>query len=218
MFNGAGVTLPGGYWSGDKLEKDITFRSLNGYSEQALLEIDVSRQLSPCYVTAMLGAMIEKVGCENFKQEHAAGLCMADRQWLMLQFARHLNSDRVWLTSKCSACSLSFDIPLDLSDLPVKAAGKDFPHVHLSVQGCDVVLRVPTGVDQENLTGLSDGSAALSVRNVARIRLFESIPTVFSTQKCMGYLKKFICSHGIIIGASRRYCRSRVNVDIRICN
>jgi len=171
MFNGAGVTLPGGYWSGDKLEKDITFRSLNGYSEQALLEIDVSRQLSPCYVTAMLGAMIEKVGCENFEQEHAAGLCMADRQWLMLQFARHLNSDRVWLTSKCSACSLSFDIPLDLSDLPVKAAGKDFPHVHLSVQGCDVVLRVPTGVDQENLTGLSDGSAAelLLKRSVLKV-------------------------------------------------
>ncbi len=159
MLNGGGATLPGGYWSGDRLEKDIIFRPLNGHTEQALLELEASGQSSPAFVTAMLGAMIEKVGRENFKQEHAAGLCMADRQWLMLQLARHLNGDRAWLTSQCRSCSAPFDIPLKLSELPVKAAGKGFPRFHLSVQGCDVVLRVPEGMDQEALSGIDDALA-----------------------------------------------------------
>jgi len=160
MDYGGGATLPGGYWSGDRLEKDIVFRPLNGHAEQALLELESSGQSSPGFVTAMLGAMIDRVGREVFGKEHAADLCIADRQWLMLQLARHLNGDQVWLTSVCGSCSSSFDIPLDLSELPTRAAGKDFPRFHLSVQDYDVVLRVPTGSDQDALAGMNDESAS----------------------------------------------------------
>lgn len=159
MLNGGEATLPGGYWSGGRLEKDIILRPLNGHTEQALLAAEEFGESTPQFVTGVLAAIVEKVGQEDFGVEKAADLCVADRQWLMLQLARHLNGDLVWLTSTCGVCSSSFDVSVNISDLPVKVSGKDFPHPHRSIQGFDVVLRVPTGLDQEALMDIDDESA-----------------------------------------------------------
>jgi hypothetical protein len=160
MSNGRGLTLPGGYWSGQRLEKAVTLRGLDGYAEQALLE---ARQISgptPRRVSALLGILIEQLGEQPFDSAVADGLCVADRQWLMLQLARRMKGERVWLTARCSVCSASFDIPIDLSHLPVKPSGESYPEPQCKIQDRRVGLRVPTGLDQLTSLEATDPSQA----------------------------------------------------------
>lgn len=161
MFNGEGATLPGGYWSGTQLEKDVIFRPLNGYIEQTLSEAEAFEASTPRLVSRLLGEVIEKIGDTDFGPDEAASLCIADRQWLMLQLATLLNGDRTWLTSPCKHCESTMDIPVNLSELPVTLAGKNFPHFRCRIGEADIDLRVPTGADQEMLTGIDEAAAPL---------------------------------------------------------
>jgi len=160
MFNGGGTTLPGGYWSGGRLEKTVTFRSVTGHIEQALSVAEESETSVARFVSRVLGTIIEKVGTADFGPAEAAALCVADRQWLMLQLAILLNGDRVWLTAMCRDCASTMDIPVNLSELPLKPAGKNFPRFRLRIKKNDIDLRVPTGADQEALAGLDEAAAA----------------------------------------------------------
>ena len=105
--------------------------------------------------------------------ERVRDLCVADRQYILLQWRIRYESPLQWLTARCGECDACYDFPLDWRQLPVKPAGPLFPYAVARTSQGERLLRVPTGRDQEWLaasgadTGV-DAGADDSVNDLRR--------------------------------------------------
>ncbi len=152
------VLLPGGLPYNGGLERQVSFRPLTGRIEEAL--IDFAKGLDRCtYVTAVLAAVLDRIGQQPVDASHVAQLCVADRQYLMLRLAALLDGEQLWMKINCGQCEQPFDVDLRRCDLPLKQAGADFPRVTLQLRKCVIELRVPTGADQERIAQLAEEQA-----------------------------------------------------------
>ncbi len=156
---GMQVSLPGGLLTGDELERSVAFHTFTGFIEQKLLQSSESRSNQPGYVTEVLSTAIERIGERQPDREAVASLCVADRQFLMIQLSRLLEGDQQWLSHICKYCSSEFDVPIDRSALPVKEAGSTFPKACVQLHEKILELRVPTGLSQERIAELDDKNA-----------------------------------------------------------
>lgn len=152
------VALPGGLVSEGKLERNARFRELTGRVEQVLLESG-SRDGWSAYVTALLACTLESIGGKPVDADRVAGLCMADRHFLMLRLAALLHGERMWLKVTCQACEALFDVEALRCDLPIKTAGPDYPFVNVDVGDMHLTVRVPCGADQALVEDLDEEEA-----------------------------------------------------------
>jgi hypothetical protein len=153
------VRLPGGLLTENRLERSVRFHPLTGFIEQQLLYSSENRSNPSDYVTGVLHVAIDRVGERQPDIEDIASLCVADRQYLMIQLSRLLEGDQVWRNYKCKNCSLGFDIPIDRSVLPVKEASSTFPKAYVQLHGKELELQVPTGLSQKLISELDDEDA-----------------------------------------------------------
>lgn len=154
------MQLPGGVWRDGALHRDFAFRPLNGEVELAIAESGAV-QSPPAGVTAVLAAALARVGGERATPEAVRNLAVGDRQFLVRQLAVRLERDGVWLTSGCASCAASFDVYVQQSALPVKAAAGGYPFATVATASGSRRFRVPNGADQEAITGL-DGEEAVA--------------------------------------------------------
>lgn len=153
------VRLPGGMLTENRLERTVQFHPVTGFIEQQLLDL-YEKQVNPSnYVTEVLQVAIDRIGERQPYKEDIDSLCVADRQFLMIQLSRLMEGDQVWKTHKCEKCSSVFDISIDRSQLPIKEAGSTFPQAHVNLNGKELKLQVPTGTSQKLVSDLSDGEA-----------------------------------------------------------
>jgi hypothetical protein len=144
-------SLPGGLVTAAGLARDFAFAPANGALELALSEVAGDAASTPEAVSLALLAALESLAGAAVSRQRVDALCVADRQFLMRELARHLGDEGGWFDARCGACGARFDFRLSYRDLPVKPAGPDFPHARVRLGSRQVSLRVPTGADQLRL-------------------------------------------------------------------
>ncbi len=149
------VVLPGGLPQNGSIERHARFYALTGKLEQMLIDSD-SNGSRIDYVTNLLSGVIQSIGDEPVDKLRVSNLCVADRQYLMLQLGRLLDGEQIWLKLACKKCSELFDVDLRRCDLPIKPAGSEYPEVTLRLNGQVIVARVPTGVDQARIGDVNE--------------------------------------------------------------
>ncbi|MCD6390152.1 MAG: hypothetical protein J7L69_12135, partial [Desulfobulbaceae bacterium] len=131
------VQLPGGFLHGNRLHRQAIFRPICGETELFFQESNRKKDSIPCYVTEILAATLDKIGSIHADPSVVSQLCVADRQYLMLQLASMLEGDVFWISSACSSCKNDFDICVKRSDLPVKGAGHGYPFATVKLDGTE---------------------------------------------------------------------------------
>ena len=154
------VWLPGGFPTGQGVERRATFRPLTGRLERLLVEVD-RRKSRTAYVTELLSASLECIGSRRADPEAVASLCVADRQFLMLRLAAMLGGELVWLQAVCERCHSMFDVSFRRNELPVVEAGPEFPVVRLMLHDREIEVRVPSGMDQAAVESCGEGEEAV---------------------------------------------------------
>jgi hypothetical protein len=154
------MQLPGGVVENGLRRRDWAFRPVSGALELALAEAGESAASTPAAVTQVLAAALEHVAGEAATLPRVAGLCVADRQFLMRELDRHLGNARGWYEAICGQCHERFDFHIDYVGLPVQEARGEYPLARVDVNGRRLAFRLPTGADQETLAGLPEAEAA----------------------------------------------------------
>jgi len=150
--------LPGGVATRDGLHKGFVFRPLTGEVELMLSEWHGSNM--PDAVSHCLSTALDEVGGKKANLECMAALSVGDRHHLMRRLQILLDGDSGWYSASCSQCHSDFDFQLNLSQLPVKAAGEGYPFVDVATSAGRCRFRVPNGSDQSALAQYSDGEQA----------------------------------------------------------
>jgi hypothetical protein len=147
--------------------RSFAFRPITGAIEMVLAELSEDGRSTPLRITSLLTAVLAEVGGQVATEELVAGLCVADRQFLLRQLLVHLGRDEVWLSADCGACGGRFDLQVRHSSLPVQEA-QDFPQTRVTTAGGFLCVRVPTGEDQAAIAvlGFDQARSALARRLV----------------------------------------------------
>ncbi len=154
------MLLPGGWYDNGRRRRGFSFRPVTGNLELALGEAAEGAASWPEAVTSSLALALASLGEEAVRREHVAGLCTADRRFLMLRLQIHLGRGAEWRHAACSACSEAFDFFLDLSALPVEASGPEFPFASVRLGKESHRFRLPTGADQEAIADVASDEEA----------------------------------------------------------
>jgi len=109
--------------------------------------------------------------------ERVRDLCIADRQYIFLQWRIRYGDPMQWLTARCDQCQASYDFPLDWRLLPIQPAAESFPYASAETSQGTLLLRVANGRDQEWLAQQEqyDFSAA-ELRRLLALRLIVGLP------------------------------------------
>ncbi len=156
------MELPGGFLVEGRIQRGFRFKPVTGYLEMALGESAEGAETHPSQVTAALCQALQLLGDDAATVERVWGLSVGDRQFLMQRLSAHINDVRKWLTAECGACGDPFDVSFRYAELPVKAAGPDYPETAFSAAIGPLRLRAPTGADQEAVAAIEDEDAALT--------------------------------------------------------
>ena len=151
--------LPGGIPDGGKLRRSFGFSALTGEVELALWESSDSDNM-PEAVTRCLTAVLEEIGGQPANMKRVSELSVGDRQHLMRRLQILLDGDQGWYSTTCAACHAEFDFQVQLSQLPIKEAGKGYPFADVTTSMGECRFRVPNGRDQSALSGLADEEQA----------------------------------------------------------
>ena len=155
--------LPGGILHNGQLERRFSLKPITGYTEMVFSETESRKMSLPDRITEVLTACIDKIGTRTADREMMETLSTGDRQFLMRRIAGYMGYDNLWLTSTCRNCSEPFDINIQLSQLPVKTAGENYPFVSVKTGKFKIKLRVPTGGDQNQVVATADNNDAETV-------------------------------------------------------
>lgn len=157
------MQLPGGrYRNHGIVEREWAFKPLDGHVELALWEAWRGPGSKVDCITRAIASTVEFPDCQE-EDEAAAGLSVADRQFLLAQLACHLGASQFWLSADCQSCREPFDTPVDLVRVPVKPAGPGYPFAEAAVATGPVTLRVPTGADQAAIEELAEEAEAVAL-------------------------------------------------------
>ena len=147
------MQLPGGLWHQGNRYRSFSFRPLTGHLELAISDAMTNSMSLPQAVTAALAVSLENIGPLAATPALADDLSVGDRQFLARRLAVALGTEEVWMSAPCSHCGARFDFSLDLGQLPVKEAGPGYPFVEVPTSWGIGRWRVPTGRDQQLLSG-----------------------------------------------------------------
>lgn len=168
--------LPGGYRDeAGTLHREAELAPLCGHDEELLAEQEGAPNAA--LVTAALSRCVLRVGpLSPVAPAIIRGLTVADRQYLMLKLRQATLGDQVQATVTCPwpECGRPIDIDFLLSAVPVAptaALGPTFavtlsPEAALSDEAgrvwTDLLLRLPTGADQEAAIALGEEATGMA--------------------------------------------------------
>ncbi len=164
-LDGAGLAmdLPGGISIDGKLRRGFHFKPVTGLLELTLSESTLRAYSHPARVTAVLCETLEDLGGESPSSARVRELSVGDRQFLMRRLAVHIDDRLTWLTANCGECEEPFDISFLHSELPVKSASRDYPETVVETSQGSVLVRVPSGSDQEEIAAIQDVDQAARI-------------------------------------------------------
>lgn len=143
------IKIPGGYFFDGTFMSTVRLKEITGYIEHQLAEIIGQNYHRPSMISSILSCALESIDGSPMDQKVCDSLCVGDRKFLMLQLAILIDGNHTWLFPACKSCSITFDIGLHRSDLPVIEAGEGFPYAKVKIKGRMVTARVPNGFDQK---------------------------------------------------------------------
>lgn len=144
----------------DDLQKEFTFTASSGaleLAQQELLQYCSDNDLThPEWISHQLTLIVNSLGNSAISPDDQADtlnrirqLCVADRQYMVLQWRIRNEKPVQWLSSECSHCQSFYDFHIDWRQLPFKPAGSTFPYTRAHTSQGPMLLRVPNGFDQE---------------------------------------------------------------------
>lgn len=147
--------LPGGYWDASGvLHREFELKPLTGREEELLANGRSAR--TPTLVTDVLSRCVARLGgISPVPPEVTRRLLVADRCYLLLQLRRATFGDLVRATMTCpwAECGERMSVDFSIADVPVEPAEVRAPrHTMRLSDGAEVVFRLPTGADQEQLS------------------------------------------------------------------
>lgn len=163
----------------DELRREFMLTASSGaleLAQQDLLQFCNNNELShPEWISHQLTLILNQLAdspISSVNKQEALNwvrqLCVADRQFIILQWRIRNENPVQWLTSECSHCHSFYDFSIDWRQLPFKPAGVTFPFARAQTTHGTLLLRVPNGADQEWLSSQSSSSqksSHLSQRN-----------------------------------------------------
>jgi hypothetical protein len=183
-----GGVLPGGYFdAAGRLHRDFDLAFLTGREEELLTQASHPRPAT--LVTEVLSRSVRRLGdISPVTLEVARNLLVGDRLYLLLQLRRATFGDQVRANLACPwrGCGERVALDFAISAIPVEAPPQPGPVHAMTLSaaaaadaGREITFRLPTGADQEELSGLLDDNegralTALLGRCLRRIGLDEN--------------------------------------------
>lgn len=148
--------LPGGHWDErGVLHREFDLAPLTGREEELLAARGSARPAA--LVTDVLSRCVARIGdISPVPPEVTRQLLVADRQYLLLQLRRATFGDRVRATLTCpwTECGERMSVDFSLDAVPVEPPPHRAPHHTATLKdGTEITFRLPTGADQEELSG-----------------------------------------------------------------
>lgn len=172
------VKLPGGFWRDGERYQEAAVRPLVGRDEAALGTGDTPSSRAE-WTTKVLGRCVESLGPLDVDDiEPIRSLTVGDREALLLHVRRLTLGNALPSIVSCPACAEKMDLELSAAELLLRPD----PHetqVYEATIGEDgqpfaVAFRLPTGGDQEVISGL----AAESPEEAARLLVHRCVDDV----------------------------------------
>jgi hypothetical protein len=180
-MNQTSVRLPGGWWDpAGRLQRDAVLTTLTGRDEEQLSQL--GRQETASLVTHVLSRCVRRLGDLSPVPAHVVRqLLVADRDYLLLRLRRATFGDRIRADLFCpwAECGMRMSVDFSIDELPVRESVQKGPVHEMALSpaalagsagagdlgGGEVAFRLPTGADQEELSGLlaSDEARALTL-------------------------------------------------------
>ena len=157
------LSLPGGIFLEGELRRDYRFLPITGALELALGESARFVDTHAAQITTVLSQTLDSIGGTPVSEELVRNLSVGDRQFLMVRLAAHIDDQPVWLTAPCSTCGERFDVSYRYLELPVKRAGDEYPCAMVSTTSGDLLVRVPTGADQELIASAAEEEEGMRI-------------------------------------------------------
>ncbi|MEE8058719.1 MAG: hypothetical protein V3T17_12950 [Pseudomonadales bacterium] len=156
------MILPGGWIDPQgSIQRNFTFNPINGELELIIAQAGGDHKALAHQVTEILQAALASLGGSPPSWEVLQSLCIADRQFLMLQLAIRFAVYQRWYTAQCRQCKASFDYVVEYAQLPMQAADQSYPYAHAQISLGECKLRLPNGWDQAHLAGMDDLEEAI---------------------------------------------------------
>jgi hypothetical protein len=167
------LELPGGVLdAAGQVHRRVRVRELTGADEELLFER--SRGGGAQRVSAFLARAIAVVEGLDAPIDEAftAGMHLGDRDYLLLRLRQLDLGDAVHQVMRCAACAMKVDVDLSISELPVRRLADPRPAYRLSLGGRELLVRLPTGADQDAVEAVALANpAAANTRLYARLVL-----------------------------------------------
>jgi hypothetical protein len=177
----ATVRLPGGWWDpSGRLQRDAVLTVLTGRDEEQLTQ--PGRPETASLVTQVLSRCVRRLGdVSPVPADVIRGLLVADRDYLLLRLRQATFGDRVRADMFCpwAECGERVSVDFSIDELPVRESARTGPTYGMTLSpralagsgkagdlgSGEVAFRLPTGADQEELSGLlaSDEARALTL-------------------------------------------------------
>lgn len=158
------MQLLGGLNYQGRREQGVYFAPASGALEMRLHDARAHSRTHPQWVSNALACVLAEIGGESVNVDRIRDLCVADRQYLALQWRLQHGEPRQWFSAICPACDARYDFTLDWRELPVKSAAAEFPFAVAHTRFGDVQVRAPNGWDQEAIAHLcSSGQLSADV-------------------------------------------------------
>ena len=175
------VRLPGGWWDpAGRLQRDAVLTVLTGRDEEQLCQL--GRQETASLVTQVLSRCVRRLGdLSPVPADVVRQLLVADREYLLLRLRQATFGDRIRAHLYCpwADCGERMSVDFSIDELPVRESVQKGPVYEMTLSpmalagsaaagnlgGGEVAFRLPTGADQEELSGLlaSDEAQALTL-------------------------------------------------------
>ncbi len=175
------VRLPGGWWDpAGRLQRDAILTALTGRDEEQLCQL--GRQETASLVTQVLSRCVRRLGdLSPVPADVVRQLLVADRDYLLLRLRQATFGDRIRADLYCpwADCGERMSVDFSIDELPVRESVQKGPVYEMTLSamaldasadagdlgGGEVAFRLPTGADQEELSGLlaSDEARALTL-------------------------------------------------------
>lgn len=162
------VALPGGLRRSEAEVGAAAVRSLCGHDEEWLVTSGASLP-GAARTTALLSRTVQRLDAEEASTDAIRALTVGDREALLWGVRRATTGDWVDLVVTCEGCGQKLDAALDLDRWAAAVTDGPGPAARrTSVGGRELLLRPPTGADQEAVVAVPGG---VEERTLALLRL-----------------------------------------------
>ncbi|GGX39093.1 hypothetical protein [Saccharospirillum salsuginis] len=148
------TVLPGGLIRAQQRRRDFKLARPRGELDLRLHDGLAAAVNHPRWISDALSTVLDELAGEKPTPGTVAELCVADRQFLAVQWRLACRSDPdqpTWFSADCHACDAPYDFALNWQDLPIKPAGEGFPVAELELSCGTTHIKVPDGAVQSAL-------------------------------------------------------------------